>query len=125
MDRTEIEQLEKVTGKLEGLHREISLLAKKSSTDGLNNFKLKLLNGALAAANEILLDDHRPIAGFEQFNADDVPSNSDATVVLTVYLEELERYRSDLLTLFGGVYWYAFDDGSKLRAARPKRLSGK
>ena len=126
MDREDIERLEKVTGKLEGLHKEISLLAKKSSTDGLNTFKLKLLNGALEAANGILGDEHQPVEGFSQFDADDVPSNSDATVVLAIYLEEMERYRSDLLTVIsGGSYWYAFEDGTKLRAAPPKRLRGK
>lgn len=125
MHRAEIEQLEKVTGKPEGLHREISLLAKKSMSDGLNSFKLKLLNGALAAANNILEDEYRPIEDFEQFDSDDIPSNSDATVVLAVYLEELERYRSDLLIQSSGVYWYDFSDGTKLRAAAPKRLKGK
>ena len=125
MNREDIEQLEKVIGKLEGLHREITVLAKKSSADGLNPFKLRLLNGALAAANELLGDEHQPVEGFTQFDADDVPSNSDATVVLAIYLEELERYRSDLLTPSGGSYWYDFDDGTKLRAARPKRLKEK
>lgn len=125
MNRDDIEQLEKVTGKIEGLHREITLLAKKSSTDGLNTFKLRLVNGALAAANEILGDENQPVEGFTQFDADDVPSNSDATVVLAIYLEELERYRSDLLTFSSRTYWYAFNDGTKLRAAQPKRLKGK
>jgi len=125
MNREDIEQLEKVTGKIEGLHREITLLAKKSSSDGLNSFKLRLVNGALAAANEILGDEHQPVEGFTQFDADDVPSNSDVTVVLAVYLEELERYRSDLLTFSSGIHWYVFDDNTKLRAAEPKRLKGK
>ncbi len=125
MNREEIEQLEKVTGKIEGLHREITLLAKKSSTDGLNTFKLNLTNSALAAANKILGDKHQPVDGFTEFNADDIPSNSDATVVLAIYLEELERYRSDLLTFSSGRYWYEFEDGTKLRAAQPKRLKGK
>lgn len=125
MDREQIEQLEKVTGKIEGLHREITLLAKKSSTDGLNNFKLGLVNGALSAANEILDDEHQPLDGFSQFDADDVPSNSDITVVLAIYLEELERYRSNLLTASAGMHWYVFEDGTRLRAAEPKRLRGK
>ena len=125
MKRDDIERLEKVTGKLDGLHREISLLAKKSSNDGLNPFKLKLVNGALASANEILGEEHQPVEGFSQFDADDVPSNSDATVVLAIYLEELERYRSDLLKFSSGIHWYEFEDGTKLRAAPPKRLKGK
>jgi len=125
MNREDIDELEKVTGKIEGLHREITLLAKKSSTDGLNKFKLMLVNGALIAANEILGDGYQPVEGFVQFDVDDVPSNSDATLVLALYLEELERFRSDLLKVMSGIHWYAFADGSKLRAAPPKRLKGK
>ena len=122
MEREHIDELEKVTGKLVGLHKEISLLAKKSSTDGLNTFKLKLLNNALALANKLLGTDSQPVEGFTQFDPDDVPSNSDATVVLAMYLEEIERYRSNLLTMKGGMYWYMFSDGEKLKAAPPKRL---
>lgn len=125
MNREDIEQLEKVTGKIEGLHREITLLAKKSSTDGLNTFKLRLVNGSLAAANQILGDEHQPVEGFTQFDADDVPSNSDATVILAIYLEELERYRSDLSTYERGRFLYTFEDGSELRAPLPKRLKKK
>lgn len=125
MKREEIESLEKVSGKLEGLHREISILAKKSANDGLNPFKLKLVNGALSSANDILGEEHQPVEGFLQFEADDVPSNSDVTVVLAIYLEELERYRSDLLKVSNGIHWYEFEDGTKLRAAQPKRLKDK
>ncbi len=125
MDREDIEQLEKVTGKIEGLYREITLLAKKSSTDGLNAFKLRLVNGALATANEILGNVHQPVEGFTEFDFDDVPSNSDVTVVLAIYLEELERYRGDLVKFEHGIPYYTFNDGTKLRAANPKRLRGK
>lgn len=105
MKREDVELFEKVNGQVEGLHREISLLAKKSSNDGLNAFKLKMLNAALAAANAILEETYRPIDGFEQFDLDDVPSNSDATVVLTAYLEELERWRADHIRNTHGA-WY-------------------
>lgn len=125
MQRENIEKLEKITGKIEGLYREITLLAKKSSTDGLNAFKLKLVNGALITANGILGDEHRPVDGFAEFDADDVPSNSDVTVVLAIYLEELERYRGDLVQYEHGIPYYTFVDGTKLRAAPPKRLRGK
>jgi hypothetical protein len=39
--KAEIEDLEKLIGQLDGLHSEISQLAKKSPNDGLNTFKLK------------------------------------------------------------------------------------
>ena len=39
-DQSEIESLEKLIGQLQGLHSEISLLAKKSPNDAVNSFKL-------------------------------------------------------------------------------------
>lgn len=125
MKREDVETLEKVTGQLEGLHREISLLAKKSSNDGLNNFKLKMLNAALTSANSILAETYKPIEGFNLFDIDDVPSNSDATVVLTAYLEELERYRADSISVSGGAWRYTLEDGTSVRAASPKKLKEK
>lgn len=122
MRREDVENLEKVTGQLEGLHREISLLAKKSPNDGLNIFKLKMLNSALTAAGAILAEAYKPIEGFDLFDLDDVPSNSDATVVLTAYLEELERYRADSISVSGGTWRYPLDDGTFVRAAAPKKL---
>lgn len=123
MKRADIENLEKVTGQLEGLHREISLLAKKSAIDGLNTFKLKLLNAALAAANGILAVAYKPIDGFDQFELDDVPSNSDATIVLTAYLEELERYRADNIVQSSPRSWkYDSTDGKNIRTAPPKKI---
>ncbi len=131
MKRADVESLEKITGQLEGLHREISLLAKKSSSDGLNVFKLKILNAALASANAILANAYKPIEGFDQFNLDDVPSNSDATMVLATYLEELERYRADNITHVLGSYlgpehWkYVMGGSETIKTAPPKKIKAK
>jgi hypothetical protein len=125
MKKEDLENLEKVTGQLEGLHREISLLAKKSSNDALNKFKLKMLNAALDSANGILGRAYKPIDGFDQFDIDDVTSNSDATVVLSAYLEELERYRADHIKITHGAWHYVLNDGTIMRAAPPKKLKVK
>ena len=124
MKREDVEKLEKVTGQLEGAHREISLLAKKSANDGLNPFKLNILNAALAAANNILAVAYRPMDYFEQFDLDDVPSNSDATIVLTAYLEELERYRADNIVKDFSKWIYNVEDGDPIRTAPPKKIKG-
>lgn len=126
MKRQDIEALEKVMGQIEGLHREIAILAKKSANDGLNAFKLRMLNAALASANEILSDAYKPIDGFDQFDVDDVPTNSDATVVLTAYLEELERLRSDNIKVVAGHWRYKTDDENEIiRTAAPRKLKDK
>jgi hypothetical protein len=126
MNRKGVENLEKVTGQIEGLHREISLLAKKSSNDGLNLFKLKMLNAVLSSANVILGKSYKPIEGFDQFDLDAVPSNSDATVVLTAYLEELERFRADSIKSDRlGRWHYTLEEGAEVRTSPPKKLSAK
>ena len=70
-DRGELEQFEKLMGQLRGLHDEISQLARKSANDGVNAFKLRLINKVLATANAVLGPSHRPFDDFDQFDADD------------------------------------------------------
>ena len=93
--KEDIETLENTRAQLQAVHREISILSKKSPNDGLNAFKLNLINSILVAANSLLGDTYKPVAGFDEFNEDDMPSTSDVTFVIAQYLEEIERFRSD------------------------------
>lgn len=93
--KEEIELLEKLVGQLQGLHDEITTLAKKSPNDGLNAFKLRLVNKVLADSNLLLKGRYRPFDDFEQFDSDALPSNSDVTMMLVQYMEQIERFRSD------------------------------
>ena len=93
MKEKEIKQFEKVQNQLECLHSEISVLSKKTQNDGLNKFKLKLVNQVLADANKILGSIFKPFSDFETFNEDDLPSNSDATIVISQYLACMENLR--------------------------------
>jgi hypothetical protein len=52
--KEDIELLEKLIGQLQGLHDEITKLTKKSPNDGLNPFKLKVVNKVLESANMLL-----------------------------------------------------------------------
>jgi hypothetical protein len=92
---SEVEALERLIGQLSGLHAEISQLAKKSPNDGLNAFRLKLVNKVIAAGSSVLPKGYRPFEDFEQFDSDDMPTNSDVTMILTQHMEQSERYRSD------------------------------
>ncbi|MCA1869719.1 hypothetical protein HW571_29410 [Agrobacterium genomosp. 3] len=126
MDKRDIEKLEKVSGQIDGLHREISALVKKSPNDALNKFKLSFVNTALAEANAVLGSAYQPFASFTQFNEDDVPSNSDVAMILAQYLEELERKRADNLTRSAGLWVYEIDGKpSDIRTAAPKKLDSK
>lgn len=128
MQREDVEKLEKIIGQMEGLHSEMSALARKSPNDALNKFKLKFVNSGLRSANEFLGSDYRPYSDFDVFDEDDVPSTSDVTMMLSQYLEAIERYRADNIKIDGiGRWTYKTpDDGGPLiRTAPPKKLAGK
>ena len=93
--RADVERLEKTIGQLGAIHREMSLLSRKSPSDAVNVFKLKMINGVIAIANDVLGKSYTPVEGFEAFDEDDVPSTSDVVFVVAQYLEESERFRMD------------------------------
>lgn len=93
--KEDVENLEKLIGQIQGLHSEISQLAKKSPNDGLNLFKLKLVNKVLKSGNEILAGRYMPFDDFSQFEESELPTNSDVTMILAQYMEQAERFRSD------------------------------
>lgn len=126
MKHADVEKLEKIMGQLEGLHREMLALTKKSPNDGLNKFKLKFVNSTLANANEFLGTKYKPLDEFEQFDADELPTNSDVTFILASYLEEIERMRADNIKVDFGAWRYILSDTKKeIRTAPPKKIKEK
>ena len=107
--KEDIEAFERMMGQLKGLYNEISQLAKKSPNDAVNAFKLKFVNRVLSTANLILDAGYRPFVEFSEFNSDDLPTNSDVTMMLTQYMEQSERFRSDNVIYDGG--WKYILDG--------------
>ena len=99
--KADIEILEKTMGQLRVIHQEISILSKKSPNDAVNVFKLRLINSVLNAANGLLGESYRPLADFEEFDEDDLPSTSDVAFVVAQYMEEIGRFRSDHIVLNG------------------------
>ncbi|RWM98975.1 MAG: hypothetical protein EOR86_04955 [Mesorhizobium sp.] len=124
-NKSDVERLEKVIGQLQGAHSEISLLAKKSPNDSLNKFKLNLINKVLESANQVLGEKYSPFPDFTQFDADDVPTTSDVTMVLSQYMEEAERYRSDNVVNDYG--WKYVVDGkvTEIPAGPPSKVGRK
>ena len=124
--RGDVERLEKLIGQLQGLQSEIGLLAKKSPNDGVNAFKLRLINRVVAAANEVLGPDYLPFDDFESFDADDVPSTSDVALVLAQYMEEAERYRSDNIRYSHGKWVYVVKgEPSDIPSGAPTKVGRK
>lgn len=131
MTTDEVNRFEKTQMQLEGLLSEISILAKKIPNDGVNKFKLKFINEILLAANNILGNDYKPLESFEQFNEDDLPSNSDVTFILSQYLNCFEKLRADNIysdsRYDGNKYideWFWFIDNvkSSIKTAPPKKI---
>jgi hypothetical protein len=116
----DVDVLVRLLSQLHGLHVELSQLAKKSSNDAVNAFKLRLINKVLASGNEVLGDAYRPFAEFAEFDVDAVPSNSDVTFILTQYIEQTERYRSDNV-VYSDYEWRYVVNGrpSDVKAAPP------
>ena len=123
----DVERLEKLVGQLQGLFAEIGALAKKSPNDAVNSFKLKLINRVLTMGNDILGDKYKPFEEFDQFNSDDAPSTSDVTMVISQYMEEAERLRSDNVVDTNFDRWYYKVDGekSKIRSGPPAKIGRK
>lgn len=109
--REHVEELEKLIGQLQRLYDEITQLAKKSPNDGLNPFKLKLVNNVLERANALLKDRYRPFEDFDQFDSDALPTNSDVTMILAQYMEQAERFRSNNVTQNSMGSWLYEIDG--------------
>ncbi len=123
MNREDVECLEKVIGQMESLHAEIGALAKKSPNDGLNKFKLKFVNTTLFQANTILGTDYKPFEEFDKFEEDDLPSNSDVTMILAQYLEAIERFRADNIKQKNGYWFYkTASDDVAIRTSMPKKF---
>jgi hypothetical protein len=80
MKRDAIDSFEKLVVQLDSLHAELTMLAKKSPKDAVNEFKLKFINTVLAQCNSLFGKENRPFAEFETFSMDALPSNSDVTL---------------------------------------------
>jgi hypothetical protein len=122
IERAEVDKLEQLIGQLESIHSELSALSKKSPVDGVNKFKLKFVNEVVREANGFLGESYRPSAEFQEFNSDDVPSNSDVTFVIALYLQAVERFRADHLIQEHGLWYFNTVKADRVRTGAPAKL---
>ncbi len=119
----DVRTLEKLITQLTGMHTEITQLAKKSPNDGLNKFKISLINKVLSDANGVLVGDYVPFEDFREFNFDDLPTSSDAAVILCQYINQAERYRSNNVRMYDNYWWYRVNGvKSNIPAKPPTRV---
>ncbi len=126
MTKQEVDNFEKLQAQLEGLHNEISALSKKSQNDALNKFKLKFVNKIISDSNELLGNGYKPFSDFDTFDENDLPSNSDAAMMLTQYLSCFEKLRADNVKQdLGRWYWIIDGKQSDIKTVMPKKIKEK
>jgi len=122
MNKKEISEFEQVQAQLQGLYIEVSSFAKKKPDDAMNSFKLKLINQVIKKANNLLAK-RRPFDDFDQFEIDDLPSNSDIVVMISQYLNSLEKLRADnIQSNMRRWYWVIEGKLSDIQTAEPKKI---
>jgi hypothetical protein len=125
MDEAAVSECELIQAKLQGLYDEVLTLTKKSPGDPFNKFKVTLVNGVVAAANGLLTAQGMatPIGGFEELDDVTLPTNSDVVLVLSQYLQCLEKLRADNVMQSGGPWYWVIDgERSTRRTAPPRRI---
>jgi len=83
-----IDKSEQVLSLIRTLRFEFRELSSKKPNDQVNSFKLKYVNRAIKEANE-LLKENKPYRDFVEFKEEDLPTNSDVLMMLSLYLDAL------------------------------------
>jgi hypothetical protein len=122
MKTNDVDFFEKVKAQLQQLHNEISALSKSKPDNPLNKFKVTFINETLAEANTILTEGFRPFKEFTLFNVDDLPSNSDATMILTQYLDCLEAWRCANIHDLDHCWYWKLEDKQEIPTDSPTRF---
>ncbi len=71
------------------------MLARKSPKDDVVSFELKFINSVLKQSNNLFGSKNKPFEEFEIFSDDELPTNSDATFIISQYIECAEKFRAD------------------------------
>ena len=124
MNKKEIDEFEQIQAQLQGFYTEVSNLAKKKPDDSINLFKLKLINQIIKRASKLPAK-NKPFADFDQFETDNLPSNSDVLIIVSQYLSSLEKLRADNIEYVRiSKKWFWILDGeiSDIQTSEPKKI---
>lgn len=123
LSRAVVDEFELVTSQLERLYGDFQGIAKGKGNDAVNTFKLNLLNTLLSRANKLLGSSYEAVRGFEQFDSEQLPSTSDALIIVSQYLGALEKMRSDNIEPLAGTWYWRLPEGERrVRTASPAKL---
>lgn len=120
MKKEDIEIFEKLHIQIKDIYSELGILSKKSPDGGINKFKLKFVNQLLKHANSLLNEKYKPFKDFELFDEDSVPTNSDVVLIVSQYIECLEKLKVDnVKRLSGEWYWIVDNSKSEIKTTSP------
>jgi hypothetical protein len=126
LEDKDIDLLESNIGKLDALHEEMSILAKKLPNDGINEFKLGFINSILASCNQQLTETRLPFGSFTEFNIELLPTMSDVTFIAAQYINAMEGLRCEHIIQWHSRWFY--DNGTdkpKRQTYPPRKFSTK
>jgi hypothetical protein len=101
----EIQEFERLEQQLHSMLTEVSELSKKRPNDGLNKFKLRLVNILLERTNQFL-GPHKPFTDFEAFDENDLPTNSDVVMMLSQYTAATFQFRLENTVYQDHKWWW-------------------
>jgi len=115
-----VEIYEKLEVQIGDLYKEMSILSKKSPDGKTNKFKLNFVNQLLSTSNELLSGNFVPLVGFEKFDEDDAPSNSDVVLVISQYISCLQKYKFDNIKWINHEWRWVVDDAEPIMTTPPE-----
>lgn len=113
----QIEDFRSIIANLDGIQTEITAAVKRRASEPVSNFQLNLINGVLAKANTIL-GAHKPVDNFEQFDADDIPTAADVSMIVSQYVEALEKVRCGHINKVYGTWVWV--DAPQIQTVPPR-----
>ena len=120
MKKENIDKFEKLHFQIKNIYSELGILSKKSPDSAINKFKLKFVNQLLTQANTLLDEQYKPFADFDLFEEEDIPSNSDVVLVLSQYIQCLEKLKMDnVKMLSGNWYWIIPNSKEQIKTTHP------
>ena len=126
MKKQDAESFEKLAAQLRSVHTELSLLSRKSPNDAVNKFKIKFVNKIIGECNDVLGSDNKPFDDFSEFSEDEMPSNSDVTLIISQYMESMELARVSNIHFRNGSWYWTIDgeknEQSTMRTSMPLKL---
>lgn len=98
--KAEVKKFEMLNDLLDSCYDEIRQLSIKKPDEALNEFKINRINRVLGSVKDFLIN--QPTAEFlELLDKDNVPSNSDAILIIGQFTASMKHFHSEFKTAWG------------------------